>query len=142
MSGLPEMAELLLVSDMLITDYSSGMYEYSLMNKPMLAYAFDVEQYSSAHGFPRTYEDNIPGKLCTSFEELISSLEKEDFEYEKHERYVQKYFDQIDTNNTDRVIDWLILGNLPEYYQNKLQKKVERVQSLRGRSFAELLKDE
>ena len=132
--------DLFYVADLLITDYSSCMYEYSLVNKPMLAFAFDEAQYSSAHGFPRPYEENIPGKLCNSFDELMEALENNDYQYEKHEQYIKKYFDQIDTNNSDRVIDWLIIGNLPEHYKDRLQTKSERVSQLMGKSYDELLK--
>ena len=131
--------DLFYVVDLMITDYSSSMYEYSLVNKPMLAYAFDEAQYSSAHGFPRPYEENIPGKLCRSFDELMEALMNQDYQYEKHDKYVKKYFDRVDTNNSDRVIDWLIVGDLPEYYQKRLQDKLDRVSQIRGKSYAELL---
>ena len=41
------------------------------------------------------------------------ALEREDYEYEKVERYVELHFDHIDTHSSDRVIDWIILGKVP-----------------------------
>ena len=128
--------ELFYITDILITDYSSSMYEYALMNKPMLAYAFDKTQYSLTRGFHRSYDDNVPGKVCETFNELLNSLESRDFQYDKHEIYMKNHFDYVDTSNSNRVIDWLILGNLPEMYQNKLNRKVEYIDRIRNKNFS------
>lgn len=141
-TNYPDINELFYITDILITDYSSSMYEYALMNKPMLAYSFDIVQYSSARGFPRPYNENIPGKICESFEELLRALKEKDFEYDKHEVYLKRNFDHIDTNNSDRVIDWLILDNLPKFYRNKLEDKITTIKDLRGKSFAFLFSSE
>lgn len=45
------MNDLLLITDILITDYSSICFEYSLLDKPMLFFASDVEEYISKRAF-------------------------------------------------------------------------------------------
>lgn len=110
----PNINDLFYITDLLVTDYSSNIFEYSLMRKPMLFFAYDKIQYSFSRGFHRAYEESAPGKVCYTFEELLEAFKQEDFEYEKVEDYIEHHFDHIDSHASDRVIDWLILGRLPE----------------------------
>ncbi len=129
----PNINNLFYITDLLITDYSSSIFEYSLMRKPMLFFAFDEVQYSLSRGFHRPYRESAPGKVCAKFSELMDAIEKKDFEYEKVEEYVSSSFDYIDTHSSDRVIDWLILGNIPE----ELQKEIDREDAI-GKRLARL----
>ncbi|WGT46991.1 CDP-glycerol glycerophosphotransferase family protein [Tessaracoccus lacteus] len=104
---------LLLVTDLLITDYSSIIYEYSLLKRPMLFFAYDEQVYSSVRGFHRPYEETAPGKVCHTFDELLTAIRDEDFETWRGDQFRKENFDNIDTHSSDRVIDWLILGEPP-----------------------------
>ena len=133
LNSYPNINELFYITDLLITDYSSSMYEFLLMQKPMLFFPFDKNQYAVSRGFHRDYDSNVPGKICYTFSEILTALENDDYEFEKVGDMLHKYFDNVDTNNCDRVIDWLILGNIPKEYTDALEKKraeVARVRSL------------
>lgn len=104
---------LLHLVDLLITDYSSIIYEFSLLDRPMMFYAPDRVNYAATRGFHRDYAETAPGKICTTFAELTRAIEAEDFEQEKVARFRAENFDRIDTNAADRVIDWLILRDAP-----------------------------
>lgn len=116
----PNINDLFYITELLITDYSSNIFEYSLMRKPMLFFAFDEIQYSFSRGFHRPYEESAPGKICRTFEELLEAIRQKDFDYAKVEAYVEKHFDYIDSHACDRVIDWIILGQLPETVKKEL----------------------
>lgn len=116
----PNINDLFYITELLITDYSSNIFEYSLMRKPMLFFAFDEIQYSFSRGFHRDYEESAPGKICHTFDEVLQAIEKEDFEYPKVEQYVEKHFDYIDSGASDRVIDWIILGKMPDFVKKEL----------------------
>lgn len=122
----PNINDLFYITEILITDYSSNIFEYSLMRKPMLFFAFDKIQYSFSRGFHRDYEEAAPGKVCYTFAQIMDALEQKDYEYEKVEQYVDKHFDYIDSHASDRVIDWILLGNIPEDIQKKL-RHIEKV---------------
>ncbi|MBO5372840.1 MAG: CDP-glycerol glycerophosphotransferase family protein [Lachnospiraceae bacterium] len=129
----PNINDLFYITDLLITDYSSNIFEYSLMRKPMMFFAYDKVQYSLSRGFHRDYEESAPGKVCYTFAELLEAFRNRDFEYEKVEEYVEHHFDYIDSNASDRVIDWLILGNIPKDLQadiDRVRQKNERRKSL------------
>jgi CDP-ribitol ribitolphosphotransferase len=105
--------ELLLVTDVLITDYSSIIYEFSLLRRPMLFFAYDEQSYSAVRGFHRPYAETAPGKVCHTFDELLTALRDEDYETWRGDKFREENFDNIDTHSSDRVIDWLILGDPP-----------------------------
>ena len=143
MNSYPNINELFYITDLLITDYSSSMYEFLLMEKPMLFFPFDKNRYSVSRGFHRDYDSNVPGKICYTFAEILDAMENEDFEFEKVGSMLNKYFDKVDTHNCDRVIDWLVLGNLPEEYTEALEKKHKEIEIVRNLQFApEMERDE
>ena len=134
----PNINDLFYITDLLITDYSSNIFEYSLMRKPMLFFAFDKIQYSFSRGFHRDYELSAPGKVCYSFDELLDAIEKEDFEYEKVDQYIKHHFDHIDTHSSDRVIDWIVLEQMPDDISEKIRKREEEQAMLKTMDFSVL----
>lgn len=108
-SSFREINDMLFVTDILITDYSSVIYEFSLFHKPMLFYAFDRMKYEADRGFYEPYAEMVPGKIVRTSEDLLRALEKRDFEYEKVDPFVKKNFRYTDGKSTDRIIDQLIL---------------------------------
>lgn len=105
-----EINDILFITDLLITDYSSVIYEASALNIPMLFYAFDLEQYISSRDFYEPFESFVPGKIVKNFGELMKAIETGDYEHEKVAPFRDKNFEYQDGHSTDRVVDWLILG--------------------------------
>ena len=137
-NAFPNINDLFYITEILITDYSSNIFEYSLMKKPMLFFAFDKIQYSFSRGFHRDYEEAAPGKVCYTFPEIMAALEQKDYEYEKVEEYVRKHFDYIDSSASDRVIDWILLGNLPEELKKGLQHNQDVLKRIHSLDFSVL----
>ncbi len=69
---------LMYVSDILITDYSSCFYDYLLLEKPILFYIYDEEEYTLARGVHEPVHKTAPGIICRTSEELIRTLEQRD----------------------------------------------------------------
>ena len=127
LTDYPDINNLFYITDLLITDYSSCIYEFSLMRKPMLFFAFDEMQYSISRGFHHDYRLAAPGKVCNTFDELLTAIEKKDFEFEKVEQYVKRNFEIIDSNSSDRVIDWFLLGKMPQQYIDEINAREEEM---------------
>ena len=127
LSAYPNINDLFYVTDLLITDYSSNIYEFSLMRKPILFYAFDIDGYSKSRGFHRDYRSNVPGKITETFEEMCDAIISGDFEYEKVEEYIKNNFEQTDTHACDRIIDWIVRGNLPDLYIKEMLEEKSSV---------------
>ncbi len=82
-----DITNLYLVSDMLITDYSSVMFDYSILNRPMFFFMYDLESYrDELRGFYFDVIKEIPGPISKTTEELIKDIEKYD-----HNVYEEKY---------------------------------------------------
>lgn len=126
-TSYPDINNLFYITDLLITDYSSCIYEFSLMRKPMLFFAFDEMQYSISRGFHHDYRFAAPGKVCNTFDELLTAIENKDFEFEKVEQYVSRNFDVIDSNSSDRVIDWFLLDKMPKQYIDEIEARDEEM---------------
>lgn len=99
-----EINDLLCVSDVLITDYSSTVYEASILNIPMVFYAFDQEEYISSRGFYEEYEEFVPGKIVNNFNQLIAVLKEKNYEHEKVEIFKNKNFDFSDGQSSSRIL--------------------------------------
>jgi CDP-ribitol ribitolphosphotransferase len=105
-----EINDLLFVADVVITDYSSLVFEYSTLGRPMLFFAYDLDDYISSRDFYEEFTEFVPGKIVRTFDELLDAVRKGDFEAEKVERFARQHVAHLDAGSTDRVIDWLILG--------------------------------
>lgn len=95
-SNHPSIEELYAISDVLITDYSSVMFDYAYLKRPMLFYAYDLEKYLfGERGLYLDYEKIIPGPLVRKTSEIISnlkSLSNLEFEYkEKLELFYNEF---------------------------------------------------
>lgn len=103
-----DIAELFLVSDMMITDYSSVMFDYSILRRPMLFYAYDLEKYKNElRGFYFDYEDEVPGPISTDTETLIRHILQYDASAyeEKYEKFCQKYNPWDDGHASEQVVE-------------------------------------
>jgi CDP-glycerol glycerophosphotransferase len=89
LSKYDDISELYLISDYLITDYSSVFFDYANLKRPMLFYTYDLEKYRDVlRGFYIDIEEELPGPLLFTTEEIIDSLKNMD---ELTDRYKEKY---------------------------------------------------
>ncbi len=106
-----ELNDLLFVTDVIITDYSSLVFEASLLDIPMIFYVFDLEKYVNERDFYFDFKLYAPGKIVYSQEQLIDVIEKNDFCTERIKPFADMFFDHRDGESTQRVVD-LIYNNL------------------------------
>lgn len=71
--------DLMIASDVLVSDYSSCILDYALMDKPILLYAYDYDEYASElRGLYVDYRAQYPQLLCTTQDELVDALQSLD----------------------------------------------------------------
>ena len=100
-----ELNDLLFVTDLLVTDYSSVIFEAALLDIPMLFYVFDLQRYISTRGFYYELEKFVPGKIVYSFRQAVTAIRDGDFEAEKIERFKTRFFDDLDGCSSRRVVE-------------------------------------
>lgn len=103
-----DLYELMRICDVLISDYSSVILDYALLEKPMIAYVDDLDTYEKEIGLNIAYRKEFPGPICINEKELLEAilhLEKPNSSFQK------KYITHSDGNNTKRVAaliqEWL-----------------------------------
>lgn len=108
-SDYQDINELLYITNILITDYSSNIYDFSLLNRPIILYTFDLDEYQLINKVHRPIKEYAPGKVCNQFKDVIDTIQNEDFCMEKLQKYRKENFDKIDCNASDLIIDNIIL---------------------------------
>lgn len=110
-SDIDDINDCYIASDALATDYSSVMFDYANLRRPILLYVPDLDRYANdIHGF---YFDirEVPGPLCETTEELINAI-ADLFEYEKkfencYKKYAGRFCPLDDGNAGRRVVETL-----------------------------------
>lgn len=105
---------LLRICDILITDYSSVIYEFVLLERPILFYAFDKEEYSAVRGFHWDFDQYAPGQICETFGALMEALEKKEYGDRRRQVFREFGYEYTDGGSTDRLIDFLFLHQCEE----------------------------
>ena len=106
-----ELNDLLFITDVIITDYSSLVFEASLLYIPMIFYAFDLEKYINERDFYFDFKQYVPGKIAYSLDELIEAINKQDYCTERIAPFADMFFDNRDGKATERVVK-LLYDNL------------------------------
>jgi CDP-glycerol glycerophosphotransferase (TagB/SpsB family) len=74
-------------TDVLITDYSSILYDYILMpDKQVILYLYDYNEYVKERDFYYPFDENVVGKKVDSLETLVEVINKQDYVMEEQER--------------------------------------------------------
>lgn len=102
--------DLLFTVDLLVTDYSSIVFEFATQLRPMLFFAYDLDEYVATRDFYVPFESFVPGRIVRTFDQLLAAIGDEDYQAEKVEPFARRHFDHLDGSATDRVIDQIILG--------------------------------
>jgi len=111
-SDHPDINELMLVSDVLVTDYSSAIFEYALLDRPMIFFAPDYEAYQRERGFYFDYRTGVPGPIFETTAELAAYLRAGVFDTDRVARFRDESFDVADGHSATYVTDELILPSL------------------------------
>lgn len=107
MTDYPNVRKLLCMTDILIADYSSIAVEYSLLNRPIILYAFDKEWYlSEDRGFYFDYEKTAPGPIVENMHDLIDCIKNKHWDIAKVERFAHLHNDYFDDKSAARVVDY------------------------------------
>lgn len=82
---------LLLFADLLITDYSSIPFEYALLNKPIIFFAYDIEQYSKERGLVADYHKQMPGPIVSTTEAIIQTIKMDTFDMHRIQTFASQW---------------------------------------------------
>ncbi|MDQ1741431.1 MAG: CDP-glycerol glycerophosphotransferase, partial [Pseudonocardiales bacterium] len=113
-SRYPDGTELMLAADVLVTDYSSMMFDYANTGRPMLFYTYDLDAYGDEiRGFYLDYVDTVPGPLLRTTDELADALR--DIEgvrsswAARYDEFTKRFCELDDGHASERVVDRLFV---------------------------------
>lgn len=124
-----DIQELYLVSDIMITDYSSTMFDYANLKRPMIFFAYDLENYrDSLRGFYFDFEKKAPGPIVKTTEDVISSIKHIDIVKENYAELFNDFYNtycHVDNGNSAKHIVERVFNIKSE--SSEQQKEVQSI---------------
>ena len=101
-----EIDQLLCASDVCVSDYSSLIFEYSLFERPMIFFAYDLDDYFDWRGFYYNYDELTPGPVVKETEEIIDYIRHLDARFDQAQvhAFKEKFMSSCDGHATDRIM--------------------------------------
>jgi CDP-glycerol glycerophosphotransferase len=111
-SRYPDIAELYMAADVLVTDYSSAMFDYAVLGRPIVIYAYDLERYRDhVRGLYIDLEAEAPGPVVSTSAALAKAVkaapDSEDRYADAYDRFFVKYCPHDDGQAAARIVDRL-----------------------------------
>lgn len=124
--------DLYLISDILITDYSSVMFDYALLDKPMLFYTYDLADYrDNLRGLYVDIEKEAPGPLVFNTDELINAIENIDAEMDKCRdkitAFKEKYLTYENGESCKLIVNEVMKPSTVIHHYSKIKRKIGRI---------------
>ncbi len=115
-SQYDDISELYLISDILITDYSSVFFDYANLRRPMLFYTYDLDKYRDIlRGFYFDIENEVPGPLLYTTDEVIEAIrgiETVNCEYrQRYDEFYHRFCDWEDGHAAEKVVKSVFVGD-------------------------------
>lgn len=114
-SSALDIQELYMVSDMLITDYSSVFFDYANLKRPILFFTYDLDDYrDKLRGFYINFEEEAPGPLIKTTENLINcinTINHNNIYAKKLEFFYNKYCTWESGKSSERVVKYIFECN-------------------------------
>ena len=108
----PDVNEVMLAADILVTDYSSIIFEYALLNRPMAFLAPDLAAYERERGFFFDYRSGVPGPVVETTEQLLTWINAKAFDLPRVAKFAAESFDVMDGHATERLVEQVVLPAL------------------------------
>ncbi|MCQ4210558.1 CDP-glycerol glycerophosphotransferase family protein [Streptomyces longispororuber] len=112
-SDYPDIADLYAACDILVTDYSSVMFDFAHTRRPMLFFTYDLEHYrDTLRGFYFDFEKNAPGPLLRTSEQVIDAVRSIDTvrtdHRDRYRTFLETFCDLDDGRASARVVDRML----------------------------------
>ena len=96
----------------MVSDYSSIVYDFLLLNKPIIFYNYDIDEYKKNVSLLFDYNEFSPGIKVETQDELENSFLQENLYFKQREKIKNLFFDKIAQNICSKnVINKLLEGN-------------------------------
>lgn len=109
-SSYDDITDLYLISDLLITDYSSVFFDYANLKRPVLYFTYDLEKYRDVlRGFYLDMEKDLPGPLLLTNDEVVDAIKNIDKIQEEYKERYEEFYNRFccvdDGHAAQRVVE-------------------------------------
>ena len=105
LTDYPDSDELTVLSDVLITDYSSICMNNALLHKPVVFYAFDLDRFEGDRDFYYPYEETVGGPVVKTMDDLCRVFETGDFATDRLEAFRKLHFGDFEGGATKALLE-------------------------------------
>ena len=103
-----EISDLYIISDILITDYSSVFFDYAILKRPIYFYMQDIKEYQhELRGFYLDIHKDLPGNIYETEKEMLEDIVKDRFDYKRLDEFNERFNYLEDGKGAKRVVDIL-----------------------------------
>ena len=108
-SSYDNLNTLLMATDILISDYSSIIFEYCVFGRPMIFYAYDLDEFSDhGRGFYRNYKEYVPGPVVETTDGILEVIRNEDYRLDRLQAFYEESYQYMDGKSSMRVAEFVM----------------------------------
>ena len=117
LSAERDINDLLFVTDILVTDYSSVLFDYSLRRKPIVYFTYDLEKYNDGRGMYYDFDEYVYGPVVRTTDALIDAIRHPESNAEQYAAFRRKFMAACDGHATAKTCDWIFREIAPSKEQ-------------------------
>lgn len=102
-SNFRDLNDLLLITDILITDYSSVIFDYVLLNKPIVYFTYDLNEYENGRGMYYPFQDYVFGNVAKNCSDMIKYIKEGNMMLNKRKTFIEKFMNACDGKSTEKT---------------------------------------
>lgn len=106
-SSYSDINDLLVIADVLVTDYSSVIFDWYLMGKPVVYFTYDLADYEAGRGLYYEFKEYVYGTVTENCDDLIMAIKNADLCSGLRTAFGEKFMSACDGKSTERVIQWI-----------------------------------
>ena len=107
-SPYSDINDLLVIADILVTDYSSVIFDWYLLDKPVIYFTYDLEAYKEGRGLYFDFDEYVYGNVATNSTELTEAIKLEDECLDMRLTFGKKFMEACDGRSSEKVISWIL----------------------------------
>lgn len=107
LSAEREINDLLLLADVMVTDYSSVIFEYALLDRPIIYFAYDLEDYAGSRGLYYDFQEYVYGAVVRDCDGLIDAIREGDMMPARRGSFTERFMGACDGHSTERTCEWI-----------------------------------
>lgn len=110
MSDYPDINDIFIVSDVMISDYSASIADYSILEKPVISYGYDYDDYEGDRGFYLDLDEVMPNGVMRKEEDVLRHIQTMNYEEECHKtkKMIKERFMNYGGNATEICVRSLL----------------------------------